>query len=120
MRKVFDETFIFIFFVLPFLVIYAKFFDYYNVTVVEPKVGMKCGDGTPKETWVNGETILIPTYDCTTLDHYLGYAEWFAKAVPAYLAEHSEFFKAVKDYFMKVMDLMVGMFMEIFTFLKDL
>ena len=62
--------------VLFVLAVYFKGADYYNETVVEPQVGMKCGDGNPIETWHDTQTILMPTHDCTTLDHHFGYFRW--------------------------------------------
>lgn len=67
-------TLMMVFFVLA---AYLKVADYYDETIVEPKIGMKCGDGNPIETWRETETIFIPTHDCTTLDHHLDYFRWF-------------------------------------------
>jgi hypothetical protein len=67
MNKLLNEALIVTLVVIPFCVIYGKGLDYYRETVVEPKVGMKCGDGTPNETWIDTKHILIPTYNCATL-----------------------------------------------------
>lgn len=116
MKKLFNEVFIFLFIILPFLVVYAKGLDYYRETVVEPTVGMKCGDGKPNITWYAGEEIHTPTYDCYNKEHYLAYAKWFASKVPEVLSANEGFIDETIDYFKKVTVIIVDIMRGITTF----
>ena len=107
MKKLFNQVFVFVFFVLPFLFTYAKGLDYYRETVVEPAVGMKCGDGKPNVTWYAGEEIHTPTYDCYNKEHYVAYAKWFASKVPEVLAENEGVIDGTIDYFKEIVKVMV-------------
>ncbi len=116
MRKLFNEVFIFTFLVLPFLLVYAKGLDYYRETVVEPAVGMKCGDGKPIETWYATERILTPTYDCHNKEHYIAYAKWFSTKVPEVLNANEGFIDETISYFKEVTVIVVDILKDITAF----
>ncbi len=116
MRKLFNEVFVFVFLILPFLIIYAKGLDYYRETVVEPTVGMKCGDGKPKITWYAGEEIHTPTYDCYNKEHYIAYAKWFSTKVPEVLNANEGFIDETISYFKEVTVIVVDILKDITAF----
>lgn len=116
MKKFFDEAFIFVFLVIPFLLIYAKGIDYYNEVVIEPAVGMKCANGEPIETWVNTERILIPTHNCHTFEHYINYTKWLAMKIPELLSDNNETIDKVINYFKEIMVIIVELLTNVIEF----
>ncbi len=116
MRKLFNEFFIFFVLVLPFLIVYAKGLDYYRTEVVEPAVGMKCGDGKPIETWYATERILTPTYNCHTKEHYVAYAKWLAEKVPEVLGDNEEVIDSTIAYFKEITVIVVDILTDITKF----
>lgn len=116
MKKLFNEVFIFLFIILPFLVVYAKGLDYYRETVVEPIVGMKCGNGEPNVTWYAGEEIHTPTYNCYNKEHYIAYTKWFAAKVPEVLKTNEGFIDETISYFKEITIIVVDLLNDIIAF----
>ena len=117
MKKLFDDIFILVTFVLPFIFIYGKGLDYYRTTVVEPRVGMECSNGDDKVTWYYGDEIRTPTANCHTLEHYLEYNRWFVKKAPEVIASYGPEIEEYKAYFKEIMVSLTAMFYDIFNIL---
>ncbi len=104
MKKLADEMFILIFFVLPVLLIYSKGYGYWKETVLEPRLGMKCGDGEPIIKWHEMKEYQIPTHDCTTFRYILEYNKWFVVTTKNLIVEHSPTYNDVKDYIIEIIN----------------
>jgi hypothetical protein len=118
MNKLLNEALIVTLVVIPFCVIYGKGLDYYRETVVEPKVGMKCGDGTPNETWIDTKHILIPTYNCATFKHYGEYNRWFISKAKDFVLESKPAIDETKEYFKETSKGIAELLVDIMEILK--
>lgn len=110
MNKLIKEVFIFLLF-FPLLIIYGKGIDDYRAIEVEPKLGMKCGDGNPIESWYATERILTPTADCMTIEHYADYSKWFTMKAIEFIKDNEDKLDPVLAYLKEVtinMSLVVG------------
>lgn len=115
MKKLSNEIFFFIFFVVPFLLIYSKGYDYWKETVLEPRIKMKCGDGEPIVEWHNSEEYQIPTHDCAKLEYYMEYNKWFLVIAKDFIAEHSPTYEEIKVHIIE----MIGNIIELINIVQS-